>query len=176
MLLKMKWISTVLLGFLSVIACSDSTKPEGENSIAIQASEPAAPVITLPAFRMIDANDQVVDLQSLKGKKVFLNIWATWCPPCRAELPSIEKLMQATDSTKTAFVFLSLDDDFSKAKDFVKRKKMALPIFYPAQALPNLFNVQSIPTTFIFDQNGKLIRDVTGADNYDTEEYRKLLR
>jgi thiol-disulfide isomerase/thioredoxin len=170
----MKWISTVLVSIISVIACSDTTHNQKDS--AVQApKEAAATAANLPAFQMLDANDKIVDLQSFKGKKVFVNIWATWCPPCRAELPSIQKLMASIDTSKTAFVFLSLDDDFAKAKDFVKKKKMPLPVFYPAQALPSLFNVQSIPTTFIFDEKGKLIHDVMGAENYDTDGYRKLL-
>ena len=71
---------------------------------------------------------------------------------------------------------LSLDDNFDKARAFVKHQKLSLPIYYPAENLPGLFNVNSIPTTFIFDENGNLAQRIDGGDNYDSQSYRELLQ
>ena len=91
-------------------------------------------------------------------------------------MPSIEKLAKAVDKNKVAFVLLSLDDNFDKAKAFAKRQQLSLSIYYPAENLPALFNVQSIPTTFLFDEEGNLFQRTDGGDDYDTEAYRKVLR
>lgn len=71
---------------------------------------------------------------------------------------------------------LSLDDHFDKAKGFIKSKKLELPIYYPADNLPLLFNVQNIPTTFIFNEKGILIEQIIGGDDYNTDYYKRLLK
>lgn len=148
-----------------------STDSNRANAPSVHADRPI-----LPAFTVQDVDGKTINLQSLKGKKVFVNLWASWCPPCRREMPSIEKLAKSVDKNKVAFVLLSLDENFDKAKAFAKRQQLSLPIYYPAEALPALFNVQAIPTTFIFDEGGLLFQRTDGGDDYDTEAYRKILR
>lgn len=91
-------------------------------------------------------------------------------------MPSIEKLSQSADTNKVAFVMISLDDQFEKAKAYIRSAKLQLPIYYPAENLPALFNVEGIPSTFIFNENGELIKRVDGGDEYNTNEYRALLK
>jgi thiol-disulfide isomerase/thioredoxin len=131
---------------------------------------------TLPSFNIQYEGGKQVNLLSFKGKKVFVNLWASWCPPCRREMPSIEKLAQSVDTSKVAFIMLSLDDTFDKALKFAESQKLQLPIFYPAENLPLLFNVQGIPTTFIFNENGELTHRIDGGDNYNSEHYRNMLQ
>jgi thiol-disulfide isomerase/thioredoxin len=169
-----------------ITACSNFQKEESgtstinvqQNSVDSNAAEAIvkADQMELPAFSLQDMNGSLLNLQSFKGKKVFVNLWATWCPPCRAEIPSIQKLAQSVDTAKVAFVMISLDDSFDKARRFAKSRKMILPVFYPAENLPELFNVQSIPSTFIFDESGKLIQRVDGGDNYNTKQYKELFK
>lgn len=165
-------------------ACSSNSGPAPEPYTEVEQqtttdshtaeASPSAPA--LPPFILQNARGEAVNLQSFKGKKVFVNLWATWCPPCRAEMPSIERLAQQVDPEKVAFVMLSLDDDFNKAKSFVQKKQLNLPVYYPGENLPELFNVQGIPVTFIFNERGELIRRIDGGEKYDTDKYRKLLK
>lgn len=163
---------------LLFIACNNQYKQTAGDAVeqVSNDSHAAAATVMLPAFNLTDASGHAVNLQSLKGKKVFVNIWATWCPPCRREMPSIEKLYKSTDKSKTAFAMLSVDDKFEKAIRYVSKQKLTLPVYYPAENLPELFNVQAIPTTFIFNESGELIRRINGSDEYDAPEYRKLLQ
>lgn len=138
-----------------------------------RAKAPANP--QLPSFRLYDANNEVTDLRTFKGRKVFVNIWASWCPPCRREMPSIEKLYQSADTGKVAFVLISFDNRFETAKRFVSGKNWHFPIYYPAGILPDLFNVRGIPVTFIFDENGELVQQIEGGEDYNTKEYKALL-
>ncbi|MGZ8551292.1 MAG: TlpA family protein disulfide reductase, partial [Chitinophagaceae bacterium] len=99
----------------------------------------------------------------------------SWCPPCRAEMPSIEALAGKLSNANTEFVLLSLDEKFELAKNYVSKANLTLPVYYPAEKLPALFVTEGIPATFIFDENGNLIKQNNGADNYNTDYYVNLL-
>jgi thiol-disulfide isomerase/thioredoxin len=116
-----------------------------------------------------------VQLSDLKGKVVFLNQWATWCPPCRAEMPAIEKLYQSVDKNKIAFVMLSLDEDPQKVRQVVDQKKFTFPVYVPGGQMPEAFNASAIPTTLILDSNGQIAQRIEGMANYDTDEFRQYL-
>ena len=129
----------------------------------------------LPSFPLYDINGAKTDLLNFKGKKLFVNIWASWCPPCRREMPSIEQLYQSVDTGKVAFVLIAYDNRFETAKRFMEGKNWHLPIYYPAGIMPKLFDVPGIPVTFIFDEKGELIQQIEGGENYNTKEYKALL-
>jgi thiol-disulfide isomerase/thioredoxin len=129
----------------------------------------------LPSFLMINENREKINLRDFQGRKLFVNLWATWCPPCRAELPSIQKLYNSTSRDNSEFIMLSLDDNFQSALFYFSQEKFNFPLFQPAQNLPELFNVRGIPVTFIFDENGKLIYRKDGSDDYDKDKFREIL-
>ncbi len=171
-----------LAGFLTFGSCKNSNNQQDEQTQQ-NSLTPPPPATTgnntdaLPVFNIKNASGNVINIKdAFKGKKVLVNLWATWCPPCRAEMPSLQTLYNTTDSSKVAFVFLSMDDDFGKAIQFMKDKKYTMPLYYPAQELPALFNVEGIPTTFIFDANGKIIHQQTGMGDYTGPEIKQLLQ
>jgi len=129
---------------------------------------------SFPQFTMINPRGEAVEFSSLKGKTIFVNLWATWCPPCVAEMPSIEKLYKKTKSENNAFVLLSLDEDFEKAKKWVKARNLDIPIYTTSQ-LPTLFKVRSIPTTFIFQPDGKLLFNHVGMEDYSKPKFEKIM-
>ena len=180
-------IISAVLSISLLAACSDNNKKkvavaalpvtEGQQTnINNDASNVSSSGSVLPSFTVQDVNGKLINLQSFKGKKVFVNLWASWCPPCRQEMPSIKKLFESVDSNKALFVMLSLDDDFEKSKEFILTQKLQLPIYFPAEKIPELFNVQGIPSTFIFNENGDLMQRIDGGDNYDSEKYRNMLK
>lgn len=179
--MKQKLIIASGFILLVFISCSNNQKQQDKNVIdkgqqTATDSNTAVATSALPSFSIKDINGNIVDLQSLKGKKLFVNLWASWCPPCKREMPSIEKLSKSVDNSKVQFLLISLDDDFEYAKKYVSSKNLKLPIYYPAENPPALFNVQGIPATFIFNENGELVKRVDGSENYDTKEYRTLLQ
>ena len=171
------------LGFL---ACNNSPNNSVANTPGNQVpfSDSATEVVTtdnhsakqLPSFLMVNSEGSQTDLTSFQGKKVFVNLWASWCPPCRSEMPSIQKLYRSVDTSKVAFIMLGLDDAYDKSKNYMTSQKLDMPFYYPAQNMPEMFNVPSIPTTFIFNEQGQLIEKIVGGDDYDTDKYRKLLK
>ncbi len=128
-----------------------------------------------PALNLVDAGGNAVSLSQFKGKVVFLNQWATWCPPCKAEMPAIERLYQSLDKNKVAFVMLSLDDDFVTARDFAKAKQYTMPVFGLAGPMLQAFETTAIPTTIILGPDGQIAQRIEGMANYDTDEFRKYL-
>lgn len=129
------------------------------------------------AFTIKDLDGNKVSFEEYKGKVVFLNLWATWCGPCRAEMPSIQKLYNKTQSDNIAFVMLSLDQegDQKKVANYVKRNNFTFPIAMPSGRITKQLDVPSIPTTFIIDKTGKIVYQKIGTADYDTEKYSKML-
>jgi thiol-disulfide isomerase/thioredoxin len=175
-----KLIAVCIVALFTAASCTDHQKDENILASTEQHSNTdtnmASATTLLPSFSVQDAGGNVVNLQNLKGKKLFINLWASWCPPCKREMPSIEKLYLSLDTSKVQFLLVSLDDQFEMAKKYVSSQKLKLPIFYPAERLPALFQVQGIPATFIFNETGELVKRVDGGENYDTKEYRTLFQ
>jgi thiol-disulfide isomerase/thioredoxin len=174
-------ILVVVFVLVAITACKENVGNADDNNSRIEQSNSENNTAAglkegLPQFALLDVNGNPVNLQDFKGKKLFVNLWATWCPPCRAEIPSIEKLYKTTDANKVAFLMVSLDDNFDKAKKYANKKKMKLPIYYPQKSLPGMFNVSSIPSTFIFDESGNLIQSIEGSADYNTSQFRDMLK
>ena len=97
-------------------------------------------------FYLSDENGTTVSLADFKGKTIFMNYWATWCPPCIAEMPNIQALfedMTHTDETRQEIVFMmiSLDADSKKALDFVERKGYSMPVYFPRSQKPSIYMI-----------------------------------
>ncbi len=171
--IRHKFITVVLviLGTVAgIVSCTEpATSPETVQVAAIPDRD------VLPPFPLSDKTGNTVDLADFKGKKVFVNLWASLCGPCRDEMPSIQKLYEKTKGKNVQFVMLAMDDDFSKSVAYFNSSNLTLPAFYPAAGLPALFDVSAIPATFIFNENGELVKSIRGGDNYDTPEYVQLL-
>lgn len=128
-------------------------------------------------FTVKDLKGNVVNAEEFKGKVVFLNLWATWCGPCRVEMPSIESLYNSCDKDNIAFVILSLDTEqnFKKVVNYVNDKNFSFPVYVVNKGLTKQLQVPSIPTTFIVGKDGNIKRKEVGAANYDTPKFRKFL-
>ncbi len=161
------------LFLITATGCNYSNAEPQKETASLASTTTNIPAV-LPAFKIMDLKGNTVNLADFKGKKVFVNLWASWCPPCRAEIPSIEKLYGKADKNKVAFVMLNLDKDLQTAQNFTEKNKIKTPVYYPAENLAPLFNVEGIPATFIFDEKGNLINRIDGMDNYDTDKYLKL--
>lgn len=140
-------------------------------------SEPVVPKSFNYNFKIKDLNGGVIDFKDFKGKTIFLNVWATWCGPCRFEMPSIQNLYNKVDKEKIIFIMLAVDDrnQFEKVVNYVKEKEFSFPVYVPHEYLPEQLLVRTIPTTFVINPEGKIAAQETGAANYDTEEFKTFL-
>lgn len=128
-----------------------------------------APTLDL---RFKDQNGKVITLNQLKGKVVFLNFWATWCPPCLAEMPSINKLYeQHKQNDDVVFILLDADSNFEKANGYMKARKYTMPVYQMASSVPDQIFAGSLPTTVVFDKQGRLSFKHEGAANYNSKKF-----
>ncbi len=125
-------------------------------------------------WQLLDMNNQIHTLKEFKGKPILINVWATWCPPCVAELPSLEKLYKARGN-EVFFIFLA-EDEPSKVQNFLKQRKLEIPVFFAVTPRPPMLKSSSIPTTFILDKNGVIKVRKTGAMDWNTEKIKDLLK
>lgn len=131
----------------------------------------------MPSIQFEDKNGKIVSIADLKGKVVFVNFWATWCPPCIAEMPSINKLRKSlNDDSKIAFLMVDMDSDRVKSTKFMVRKKYDLDVYLPASQLPREYYTGSLPTTLVFDKYGRLIFKHEGGADFTNEEFIEYLR
>jgi thiol-disulfide isomerase/thioredoxin len=128
-------------------------------------------------FSIKDLKGNTLDFNELKGKVIFLNLWATWCGPCRMEMPSIQNLYNTIDQEKVVFVMLSLDteENHNKVIKYVSDKQFSFPVYVPESALTDQLKVPSIPTTFIIGKDGKIKSKKVGTAKYDTDKFREFL-
>ncbi|WP_300670049.1 TlpA disulfide reductase family protein [Soonwooa sp.] len=119
----------------------------------------------------VDSKGKTLSLAELEGKVVFMNIWATWCGPCIAEMPSIQKLYDKfKDKKDVAFVILEAESNKDKAVKFMANKNLDLPVYFPNGAIPTDFFRGSLPTTVIFDKNGNVAHITEGMADYSGDD------
>jgi len=126
-------------------------------------------------FTIKDLKGNTVNFSQFKGKTVFLNLWATWCGPCRAEMSSIQSLYDKVDKEKVVFVMLDWFEDAKKTSKFIDGKKYSFPVYIVDNDVPAQLNVPSIPTTFVITPSGEIATKKTGTTNYDTEKFKSFL-
>ncbi len=130
-----------------------------------------------PDFCLEDLKGKKSELNNFKGKVIFLNFWATWCGPCKEEMPSMEILFQ--QFKEKDFVFLSISVDYGgrkPVKEFIEKKRYTFPVLLdPKCNVLDLYEVRRIPTTIIIDKNRKMIGRAVGPINWKSQEVISLL-
>jgi thiol-disulfide isomerase/thioredoxin len=125
------------------------------------------------AFQLVDYDGNVMDLSQLRGKPIFINFWATWCPPCIAELPSIQKLHDRYHD-EVNFVFISNESPEDVIR-FMDKKGYSFPLYAIAGPVPEAFETSTIPATFLISKGGRLVLYKTGAAKWDSRKMLKLM-
>ena len=124
-----------------------------------------------PDFTLPDLNGINHTLSNYKGKVVFLNIWATWCQPCKDEMPSMEKLHQRFKDKDFVMLAVSIDKDGKKAVEpFMKEYKLTFPaLLDSAGTTSKLYETTGVPETFIIDKKGIVIHKVIGPRDWSVD-------
>lgn len=128
-------------------------------------------------FKLKDLDGKELSLSDLRGKKVFLNFWATWCPPCKAEMPEIEKLYQETKNSDLVIVAVEIGEPLSTVKTFIDQNKYNFKVLLDSdQSVAAQYGISAIPTSFFINKEGNIVAKNTGALNIDQmKEYIKTL-
>jgi peroxiredoxin len=122
-------------------------------------------------FKLKDIKGRTVRLSDFRGKVVFLNFWTTWCPPCKYEMPSMQKLYDKLRDENFVMVAVDLQEPVSRVKDFVKAYKLSFSVLLDSTGdVGRQFGIRSIPSTFILDKEGGIIGKVFGPREWDGKE------
>jgi len=122
--------------------------------------------VMAPDISVTNLDGQAVKLSALKGKRVVLDFWATWCPPCREEIPHFIQLFKQTSRDDLVIVGIS-DEDAKTLREFVKNQSINYPIASATNLPPPYSDIQSIPTTFFVDRKGVIQTVAVGYHDYD---------
>lgn len=118
-------------------------------------------------------NGDTITLKQLHGKVLFVNFWATWCPPCVAEMPSIQQLY---DRWGKDVVFLLInDEETEKVNSFLTDKGLSLPVYRALSPIPAMLDSESIPATFIITRQGRLALQKVGAADWNGRKVNQLI-
>lgn len=128
-------------------------------------------------FTIKDLKGNKISFDQYKGKVIFINLWATWCGPCKAEMPGIQSLSEKLKDNPIEFVMLSIDKEAAlpKVVTYLENNQYTFPVFRPHGYLPDQLQVPSIPTTFIISKDGKILMKEVGTRNYNTNKMAEFL-
>ena len=131
---------------------------------------PIKTTVKAPELRLKNLDDEVVNINDLKGKVVVVNFWATWCPPCRREMASLEKLYQATKNKNVEILAVNIGEDLDTVFSFLGQVEPS-PTFqmlfdYEAETMDK-WAIRGLPTTFIIKPNGTIAYKAIGGREFD---------
>lgn len=153
----------------------ESTSVPGE----IPASVPGEMDYPAPSLTLMDMQDRTVSLGDYKGQWVLVNNWATWCPPCRAEMPELNAYYEAHKDEGFVLVGISSGDSKPQIEDFIQEYGLSFPMWQdPTSASLRAFGMDYLPSSFVIDPSGTVRLAWTGAVSLDTleEHVTPLLR
>ena len=157
-MVRRTWASLVLL--LLTMGCDRGQHPRQVDTVA-------------PEFSLSDGS-QSVDLAKLRGKVVLLNFWASWCPPCIAELPTLMELHRRMP--EVVVVAISIDEDPEKYQNFLKKNHVdLLSVRDPSQRIETMYGTVQIPETYVIDRQGRVRRKFVSAQNWTSPEIMEYL-
>ena len=120
-----------------------------------------------------DLNGNQLNFQQSEGNVILVNSWATWCPPCIAEMPSLQ-LLYTDHKNKVDFYFVS-NEKRSVLKQWLSIKSFDLPVYQANGRTPEQLNSSSLPTTYVIDRKGKIIIEEVGAHDWNSSDFRAKL-
>jgi peroxiredoxin len=170
----------ITLSYFSLLAC------EGRENVSSKKTEVAREIDQLfedlgvlrvsidtepIEIRLKDVKGREIALSDFRGRILFLNFWATWCPPCREEMPSMEKLYQRFKDREFAMVAVSLQEPALRVEKFFREHNLSfIALLDSTGDVGSQLGIRSIPTTFILNRSGKVIGGVIGTRKWDSRK------
>ncbi|MDR2779664.1 MAG: TlpA family protein disulfide reductase [Synergistaceae bacterium] len=149
----------------------DKLSRKEENGFGAKEIQTAESKIAAADFTVLDSNGKEVKLSDMRGKPTVVNFWATWCPPCRSEMPHFQKAYESLGE-KVNFMMIDLlagGETRQKARQYAGGEGFSFPIYYDATGeASGKYNVSAIPTSIFIDANGSVTETVIGAMNAST--------
>jgi thiol-disulfide isomerase/thioredoxin len=157
---------SLLLCIVTLIACSRKETPQ-----------PAMEGKAAPDFTVRDLAGKETRLSDLKGKVALVNFWATWCPPCREEVPSMAELNRLMAGKPFQMLAISIDEGGKEAVEaFFRQANTSLPAYLDSNGtIGKMYGITGVPETFVIDRNGVIIKKLIGPLDWTAPEVVKFL-
>lgn len=177
--LKKNLFFLLLTGFLVAVFLIPDLRTFVTRQILMKpALEKVEEEVTLPKqdldIDLMGINVPNTNLKNLTDKAVFLNFWGSWCPPCRAEFPSIEKLY-AEKGKKIHFVLIAMKDEEEKVRAFVKENAYTVPVYIAQSPIPKTLMPSVFPTTLILDKNQRIVKKDDAAADWNAKNVHEFI-
>jgi peroxiredoxin len=153
-------VSLVFMAVVLLCACEQRGDGQGAKSTKVAVGE------TAPDFTLQNMQGETVTLSDLRGQVVLVNFWATWCPPCRQEMPSMEELYQHFEGKEFEMLAINVEgrNGPEAVADFLKDKTHSFPILFDEDAqVQRQYKVFKYPETFVVNRDGTVVEHVVGA-------------
>ena len=164
----------ILTLVLLVTGCSAGSEPPDGKS-------PTAPVEgtqvgnLAPDFQLQNLDGQAVSLSDFRGKPVLVNFWASWCPPCRSEMPYIQEIYEEWSDKGLLVLAINIGESSSKAEEFMQSYNLSFTVLLDTkQDVAQRYNITGIPTTFFIDKDGIIQEKVSSAFQNKTQIENRL--
>ncbi len=179
---KFKIISDILFYLFIILLLIPSSRKQLSESI-IRATLLKPKFIAENNYQSLQNEDKYIIIEDLnrstykigdfQGQVIVINFWATWCPPCRAEMPAFQKLYNKYGQRMT-FLFIT-DDDPGKVQRYLSEFNFKLPVYYFKSEPTQRFSITSIPTTFVVNKKGEIVINKKGAANWNSTAFKAKL-
>ncbi len=126
-------------------------------------------------WRLTALDGRELSLGEFQDKVVFLNVWATWCGPCRREMPAIQRLHDSVSGDGVALVLVS-EEDATAVREYMQEEKYTFPVYLSAGAVPKMFDTGTIPATYVISRQGRVVFKHIGAAAWDSDVCQSFLR
>jgi len=143
--------------------------------------KPSAPLVVaegkpFPELGLTGLDGTQASIQAFRGKLLVLNVWASWCPPCRKEMPSLERLSKSVDGRRIAVVGVSVDGDAKVAREFLTNSGITFRNFIdPDKKNADALGIRAYPETFLVAPDGKLVRRIMGEQDWSSPAMLQVL-
>lgn len=177
--LKSHWSNIFFLLFIGLLVIPQTRKPIQVQINRVfsfspsRISEENRKTLSSYDWELQGINGKSINLELAEGEVAIINFWATWCPPCIAEMPSFQKLYEDYGN-KVKFFFVSSEDE-EKLQKFISRYDYSFPVQRPLSHPPELLRSNSLPTTYLISKKGEIIVEKTGAADWNSSSFRRLL-
>lgn len=161
---------TILFVFIACVFLIVFLRKERDSTL--KTAEPIQPGLEMPNFTFPDINGREVSLSDHRGKVVLVNVWATWCPPCRQEMPSMQSLYEKFKGENFEILAVSIDSEGREAvAPFMRKMNLTFPaLLDPGETIRSLYGITGVPESFIIDKQGILVEKIIGPINWATPE------
>lgn len=165
--MKPRFALSVLTVFLALILVPALTV----GAAALQGLKPVSEPLEAADFSLVNLNGETVQLSDFEGQVVMVNFWATWCPPCRYEIPSMRRAWEKMQRQNVMMLAIHVGGKEGKIKNFVRKNKMDFPVLFDANSeVYKKWPTGGYPSTFIVNPQGKIVYQAIGGRQWDAPE------